>query len=99
MKNEDSPVSCAYGKFHRADECLAGILPQPGVHSKRASWARQYCEPWTHAPTVSLQDLRENVKCEGGPDVCRTAQADGADRDGGDAAGVCLSSASHCASL
>jgi hypothetical protein len=31
LKAEDSSVSCAYANIHRADECLPGILPEPGL--------------------------------------------------------------------
>src|SRR6266851_9195121 len=75
LKREDSSVSCAYEKNHRADECLAGILPQPGVQGKRANRARHDRQPWAQATPVPVQDLRKDVQREGGDAVCWVAQA------------------------
>jgi hypothetical protein len=62
LKSEASSVSCAYdANNHRPDECLPGILSEPGVHGKREGGARQYSKSWAQAPTLPVQDLRQNV--------------------------------------
>src|SRR5947209_20227936 len=82
-----------------ADESCKPILPQSGMQRKRTGGARQHCQSWTPASTVSVQDLRENVQCKGGHDVCRSAQTDRIDRDRGHLVGIWVSSASDCACL
>src|SRR6266567_2236088 len=96
LKTEDSSVSCAYEKNHRADECLAGILSQPGVHGKSG---KGLSSSIVVADPVSVQDLRKNVQCQAGDAVCRAAQADGGDRSGSNEVFVWLSGASDCACL
>ncbi len=54
-KGEHSFVSCGYErKQHRTNECIAGILPELGLHGKRENRRRQYGEPWEGASAVSL---------------------------------------------
>jgi hypothetical protein len=45
-KREHSFVSCGYEhKQHRTNECVAGILPESGLHGKREGGRGQYRDP------------------------------------------------------
>src|SRR5947209_9484676 len=54
-KREHRSVSYVYErKQHRTEGCVAGILPEPGLQSKRANRRRQYREPWQETGEISL---------------------------------------------
>ena len=59
-KREHRSVICEYGNNNRADGCVAGILPEPGLHGKRENRRRQYRDPWEETPALSVQDLWED---------------------------------------
>jgi hypothetical protein len=64
-KREHRSVICEYENNNRTDGCVTGILPEPGLHGKRESWARQYRDPWEATPALSLQDLWEDLQRAG----------------------------------
>jgi hypothetical protein len=68
-KREHRSVICDYENNNRADGCVAGILPEPGLHGKRENRRRQYREPWQETPALSVQDLWEDLQRAGRHDV------------------------------
>ncbi len=58
-KREHRSVICNY-ENNRTDGCVAGILPEPGLHGKRENRRRQSRDPWEETPALSLQDLWED---------------------------------------
>ena len=43
-KREPRSVICDYENNNRADGCISGMLPEPGLHGKRERRARQHCQ-------------------------------------------------------
>src|SRR5260370_40045723 len=69
-KRAHRSVICDY-ENNRADGCVPGILPEPGLYGKREKRRGQYYQSWEETRAVSVQDLRQDVQRAGRHDVRR----------------------------
>src|SRR5712692_11015614 len=71
-KRAHRSVICDY-ENNRADGCVPGILPEPGLHGKREKGRGQHYLPRKETRPISVQDLRQDVQRAGRYDVRRVA--------------------------
>ena len=71
-KRAHRSVICDY-ENNRADGCVPGILPEPGLHGKREKGRGQQYLPRKETRPISVQDLRQDVQRAGRYDVRRVA--------------------------